>query len=331
MNTGGGLHFNEGDRILRLQDGEPMKVIVYFRRAGEAILEEQPSHGFVTHWVEDEKEMPTASFSQVEATASMDIDAELTLQFHSVNAWLKENRAIVIADFTEIESGGKSRPAYGAAHKAASKAGAELVIATTKSIAGQRFSPTIQDLVNIICLEDAETIDQRRWSRSDEIVAYDWPETITLDAPPFAIALFFGSQWVRGKIPLYVANATGSRLLDVTVSSLGSTVFDGKHVGTTPSVKKLGTIETGKGRLLEAYDLQFDSDFLTSYSVTAATDDGPQYSGVAHIKEPPPTKWTRIGLCRLTGKSDDASVDGTTPLVNGSKHLKFHAISGTRY
>ena len=51
---------------MRNHDGEPMKVVVYFRQAGGAVAGTYP---LITHWAEDEDEQPVPLFSQFDMDA----------------------------------------------------------------------------------------------------------------------------------------------------------------------------------------------------------------------------------------------------------------------
>ncbi len=390
MNSKGGSSPEE-NRVLIRQDGENMKVVVYLRAVRHSGSLSPSAFNASTHWIEDENDVPVASFSQLDPVDVNGIDPELLVQLQSVNTWLEKNQAIVVANLIETETGNKSRPAYGVARKVAVRESTTLLVATTKSILGQRFSPISQDGLNVLCLDDPEEIARAEWSRSHELVVYfrtpvevgkaeklltkqrreldrmlrsgigaavaefteiedstslhparpvlsdalavcrerkarlvigttdafgasgefqpnftdvpyevayraeyEWPETIKLEAPPFQLALYFGQTWVRGNVPLYVANATTNDLHDVTVSSIGLTEADGESIETTTSEKKLGTIRAGTGRLLEAYDLKFDSDFVVVYTVAATETDGVRRGGQAITKGPPSQRWLRI-------------------------------------
>lgn len=124
--------------------------------------------------------------------------------------------------------------------------------------------------------------------------AYEWPETILLDHCPFPVALYFGKQWTHGYVPLYLANATGGDLLEVTISGIGTTVMDREHIETTPSRKEIDSVPSGIGHLIEAYDVYFDGDFLVIYTVKAHSSDGTRYSGRAATKGIPGNRWLRI-------------------------------------
>lgn len=369
---------------MRNHDGEPMKVVVYFRQAGGAVAETYP---LITHWTEDEDEQPVPLFSQFETDRMSDAAPEILVQLRSANQWLKEQRAIVAAFFTEVEDGSGRRPSYGAARKTAARERACILITTTKALGGQRFAPISQDGLEVVRLEDPEEAARESWTRSRNVVVYlravgnpdeaqallvkqqreigkmlrsanvlaefleteplpsterpqlrqalalcreqkarlfigttdaigdgeafvpdftdvpyevayrkadEWPETIPLDHCPFPVALYFGKQWTHGYVPLYLANATGGNLLDVTISGIGTTVMDGDHVETTPSRQEIDSVPSDTGRLVEAYDVYFDGDFLIIYTVEARSSDGTRYSGRAATKGIPDNRWLRI-------------------------------------
>jgi len=124
--------------------------------------------------------------------------------------------------------------------------------------------------------------------------AYEWPETIPLVNCPFPVALYFGQQWTHGYVSLYLANAMENDLFEVAISGIGTTVMDRQHVETTPSRKEIDSVPCGTGRLIEAYDVYFDGDFLVIYTVEARSSDGTRYSGRASTKGIPGNRWLRI-------------------------------------
>lgn len=369
---------------MRNHDGEPMKVVVYFRQAGATTAGTYP---LITHWAENEDEQPVPLFSQFDIEAMADAAPEILIQLQSANRWLEEKRGVVVASFTEMEDGSGRRPSYGAARKAAGRERAAVLIATTKTLAGQAFSPMSQDGLEVVRLEDPEEAARESWARSRNVVvylravgnpdearallvkqqreigkmlrsvsvlaefveteplasaerpqlqqalalcreqkarlfigttdavgdgeaftpdftdvpyevayrkAYEWPETIPLDHCPFPVALYFGKQWTHGYVPLYFANATENELFEMTISGIGTTVMDGDHVETTPSRKEIDSVPFGTGRLIEAYDVYFDGDFLVIYTVEARSSDGTRYSGRASTKGIPGNRWLRI-------------------------------------
>lgn len=154
---------------MRNQDGEPMKVVVYFRQAGGTVSKTYP---LITHWTENEDEQPVPLFSQFDMDAMADAAPEILVQLQSANRWLKEKRGVVVASFTETEDGSGRRPAYGAARKAAGRERATILIATTKALAGQRFAPISQDGLEIIRLEDPDETAHKSWARSRNVVVY---------------------------------------------------------------------------------------------------------------------------------------------------------------
>lgn len=62
---------------MRNHDGKPMKVVVYFRRAGGAVAETYP---LITHWAEDEAEQPVPLFSQFDTDGMSDAGPEILVQ-----------------------------------------------------------------------------------------------------------------------------------------------------------------------------------------------------------------------------------------------------------
>lgn len=118
---------------MRNHDGEPMKVVVYFRQAGGAVARTYP---LITHWTEDEDEQPVPLFNQFDMDAMADAAPEILVQLQSANRWLKDKQGVVVASFTEMEDGSGRRPSYGAARKAAGRERAAVLIATTKVLAG---------------------------------------------------------------------------------------------------------------------------------------------------------------------------------------------------
>ncbi|ANH03170.1 hypothetical protein [Shinella sp. HZN7] len=188
--------------------------------------------------------------------------------------------ANVLAEFVETEPLlSAERPQLQRALALCREKKARLFIGTTDAIGdGEAFLPDFTDVPYEVAYRKA----------------YEWPDTIPLDHCPFPIALYFGKQWTHGYVPLYLANATGGDLLDVTISGIGTTVMDGDHVETTPSRKEIDSIPSGTGRLVEAYDVYFDGDFLVIYTVEARSSDGTRYSGRAATKGIPGNRWLRI-------------------------------------
>ena len=371
---------------MRNHDGNPMKVIVYFRQEGGIAAKDYPVQ---THWTEDENEIPVPLFSAFE-TGNMDIlPPEILMQMEGVNTWLAAQHGVVSATFTEIEDESPRRPTYGAARKEAARPRAVLLVATTKAIAGQTFSPASRDGVEVIALQPPKPPNNLREAASgrmpvvfylragpageetdallakqrggiekinissnvladfteeeaagsterpqlakalelcrehkallfigttDAIAdgeefqpdftdvpyevayrkAYEWPDLIPISSCPFPVALHFGKQWVRGTIPLYLANNSGGDLLDVSVASQGSAVFGDERIESTLRKKHLGPVSTGHARLLEAYDVYFDGDFLTEYRIEARLPDGTPFSGHTFVKDVPASGWFRV-------------------------------------
>lgn len=154
---------------MRNHDGEPMKVVVYFRQAGGAVAETYP---LITHWTEDEDEQPVPLFSQFDTDAMSGAAPEILIQLQSANLWLKQKRGVVVASFTEMEDGLGRRPSYGTARKTAVRERASILIATTKALAGQRFAPISQDGLEVVSLEDPEEATRHKWARSKNVVVY---------------------------------------------------------------------------------------------------------------------------------------------------------------
>ena len=154
---------------MRNHDGEPMKVVVYFRQAGGTVAGTYP---LITHWTEDEAEQPVPLFSQFDTAAMDDAAPEILVQLQSINRWLKEKRGVVVASFTEMEDGSGRRPSYGAARKAAGRERATVLIATTKALAGQRFAPISQDGLEVVRLEDPDEAAREKLARSRNVVVY---------------------------------------------------------------------------------------------------------------------------------------------------------------
>lgn len=124
--------------------------------------------------------------------------------------------------------------------------------------------------------------------------AYEWPETIPLMNCPFPVALYFGKQWTQRLCAVLARQCDRSELFEVEVSGIGTTVIDREHVETTPSKKDIDCVSSGTGRLIEAYDVYFDGDFLAFYTVEARASDGTRYRGQAATKGVPGNRWLRI-------------------------------------
>lgn len=99
---------------------------------------------------------------------------ELAVQRRSVAEWIKNKDAICIAEFTELETDAKSRPAFGHARHKAKAENAILLLATTKAIGPRgRFNPvSFDDGPPVVSLEDPEEAARREWARSDLLVVY---------------------------------------------------------------------------------------------------------------------------------------------------------------
>lgn len=186
----------------------------------------------------------------------------------------------VLAEFVETEPlASAERPQLQQALALCREQKARLFIGTTDAVGdGEAFTPDFTDVPYEVAYRKA----------------YEWPETISLINCPFPVALYFGQQWTHGHVPLYLANATENDLFEVTVSGIGTTVMDREHVETTPSRKEVDSVKSGTGRLIEAYDVYFDGDFLVIYTVEARTSDGTRYSGQAVTKGIPGNRWLRI-------------------------------------
>lgn len=100
-------------------------------------------------------------------------EAELSVQHREVTRWIEDEDGDLVAEFTEEETGGKARPAFGLARKAARAEGAVLLVATSKAIGpSDRFSPYSSADPRIVSLPDPEEADRKAWSRSRSIVIY---------------------------------------------------------------------------------------------------------------------------------------------------------------
>lgn len=183
----------------------------------------------------------------------------------------------VLAEFTEEEAAGSTeRPQLAKALELRREHKALLFIGTTDAIGdGEEFQPEFTDVPYEVAYRKA----------------YEWPDLIPLLSCPFPVALHFGRQWVRGNIPLYLANSTGSDFLAASVTSRGSTVIGGEPIETTLGDKRLGPIPTGHARLLQAYDVYFDGDFLIEYRMEAHLIDDTTFSGRAFAKDIPASRW----------------------------------------
>ncbi|MDG4670978.1 hypothetical protein P9A16_07575 [Shinella sp. 838] len=188
--------------------------------------------------------------------------------------------ANVLAEFVETEPlRSAERPQLQQALALCREQKARLFIGTTDVIGdGEVFEPDFTDVPYEVAYRKG----------------YEWPETIPLDHCPFPVALYFGREWTHGYVPLYLANATENELFEVTISGVGTTVMDREHVETTPSRKGIDSVPSGTGRLVEAYDVYFDGDFLVIYTVEARSSDGTRYSGRAATKGIPGNRWLRI-------------------------------------
>lgn len=186
----------------------------------------------------------------------------------------------VLAEFTEEEAAGSTeRPQLAKALELCREHKALLFIGTTDAIGdGEEFQPEFTDIPYEVAYRKA----------------YEWPDLIPLSTCPFPVALHFGKQWVHGNIPLYLANSTESDILVASVTSRGSTVIGGELIETTLGNKQLGPIPTGHARLLEAYDVYFDGDFLTEYRIEARLVDGTTFSGRTFVKDIPASRWLRV-------------------------------------
>lgn len=186
----------------------------------------------------------------------------------------------VLAEFTEEETTGSTeRPQLEKALELCRERKALLIVGTTDAIGdGGEFQPEFTDVLYEVAYRKT----------------YEWPDLIPLDSCPFPVALHFGKQWVRGNIPLYLANGTGSDFLDVSVTSRGSTFVGDKLLETTPGSKSPYLVPAGHARLIEAYDVYFDGDFLIEYRIEARLSDGTRFSGRALIKDIPASRWLRV-------------------------------------
>lgn len=186
----------------------------------------------------------------------------------------------ILAEFIEEEAAGSmARPQLAKAVGLCREHKALLFIGTTDAIAeGAEFQPDFTDVPYEVAYREA----------------YEWPDLIPISSCPFPVALHFSKQWVRGTLPLYLANNSGNDLLDVRVTSQGSAVFGDERIETTLGTKYLGLVATGQARLLEAYNVYFDGDFLTEYRVEARLPDGSSFSGRALVKDIPASGWLRI-------------------------------------
>jgi hypothetical protein len=208
----------------------------------------------------------------------VEAQAILEKQHREIGKMLRS--AIVLAEFVETEPlDSTERPQLQQALALCREQKARLFIGTTDAVGdGEAFTPDFTDVPYEVAYWKAD----------------EWPETISLINCPFPVALYFGQQWTRGSVPLYLANATANDLFEVTVFGVGTTVIDREHVQTTPSRKEVDCVPSGTGRLIEAYDVYFDGDFVVIYTVEARASDGTRYSGQAVTKGIPGNRWLRI-------------------------------------
>ncbi|KAB0677234.1 recombinase family protein [Aureimonas leprariae] len=101
-------------------------------------------------------------------------EAELAVQRRSVETWVAEHGAAIIAEFTETEGEGRARPVFGAARRRAAEAGAVTLVATDKPI-GPRgaFHPSSPYRgPQIVVIEDPAAIERRAWAQTSRVVVY---------------------------------------------------------------------------------------------------------------------------------------------------------------
>ncbi|CCF18053.1 protein of unknown function [Pseudorhizobium banfieldiae] len=187
----------------------------------------------------------------------------------------------VLAEFMEQETvGSTERPQLAKALELCRQHKALLFIGTTDAIGdGEEFQP---DFTYV-----SYEVGYRK--------AYEWPDLIALSACPFPVALHFGKQWVHGNIPLYLANSSGSDFVAASVTSRGSTFLGGELTETTLGNKRLGPVPAGQARLVEAYDVYFEGDFLIEYRIDARLADGTSLTGRAFVKGIPASRWLLVG------------------------------------
>lgn len=327
-------------------------------------------------------------------------EIELATQHASVADWVARQEATVVGEFAEAETGTNSRPVFGKARQAARRAGATLLVATTKALGpGGRFEPADTDsTIAIRCLVDPAERARELWARSERLVIYyrtvtgndeatrlsleqqrggvaliahpgvhtilaeftevetgragddgdaaaldpalgrpqmaatlalcrreqarlvigttdaigsgpafvpdtgDVPTEIAwraadvwdaiLPAPtdaaiPF-LGLHLGRRLVRNRRPLYLANRTGTALVDVTIRRTGWTSAYGDLVELEPSEIALDHVADGTSRLAGDYDIFTHSDFMLTWTIRARDDAGHLFAGTVTLDKGTP-------------------------------------------
>lgn len=170
-------------------------------------------------------------------------EIELATQGASVAEWMAQQKATIEAEFSETETGTNRRPVFGRARQAARRAGATLLVATTKALGtSDRFEPADTDsTIPIRCLADPAERVQELWQRSERLVVYY--RTVASDDEATRLSL----EQQRGGVVLIVHPGVHTILAEFTEVETGRAGADGDAAALDPAL--------GRPKLAEALDL----------------------------------------------------------------------------
>lgn len=198
-------------------------------------------------------------------------DIALAEQRAAVTTWLRDNPATVLAEETEAETDGGSRPRLKAATDACKTSGATLLIARTEAIgSGLPFQPRIVSINVAFAPATPREIGHRiivpSLGREDQL------------------SLYFPDFGTMRETPVYLCNASSRDLSDVWVTkqgdlSIGLSEIDPAIPFRSPSATpaahlEIGDLASGEGVLIDAYHPMIDSDFTLLYQMRFNNEAG---------------------------------------------------------
>lgn len=188
-------------------------------------------------------------------------DQALREQHEAISAWLTDNPASILAEYTEPETDGTSRPCLVEAIAACKETNATLLIARTEAIgSGTPFAPRIGSIPIAIA---PKTIRE---------IGHIIPAPLDAKA---GLSLYFTDHRAMGPMPVYLCNGTDEAIHDAAISigSITSKMPDDDSISPslspTPAQFRAPILLPRTAVLIDYYDPMSDGDFITVFEVTS--------------------------------------------------------------
>lgn len=199
-------------------------------------------------------------------------------QREAVSAWLTDNPASVLAEYTEPETDGASRPRLAEAAAASKQANATLLIARTEAIgSGIPFSPRIGSVTVAIA------------PKAIREIGHIIPAPLAAKA---GLSLYFPDHRAMGSMPIYLCNGTSEAIHDaaVSVASITSKMLDDDamppSLSLTPAQFRAPILPPRTAILIDYYDPMSDGDFITVFEVTSREQQQRALAGPGGLSAP---------------------------------------------